>query len=172
MRKLKQFVFVLTAISVVTYTSCSSSDDGVGDNNGDEFLTAKIDGNAFAAAQSPAVIVGAQSSNGVLVVQGGDNDGNTINLAIQNYTGVGTYATGDNLTNANLIQYLQIKPSISGWGSNLATAVIGGLTAGSIKITSDDGTTVEGTFSFEGYNGDDQSTKMVTEGEFKAVFDN
>lgn len=170
MRNLKQFVLFLTTVSILQFTSCSNSDDGE-NNNGDEFLTAKIDGVDFAASQSPAVIVGAQSTNGVLVVQGGDNDGNTINFTIQNYTGAGTYNTGDNITNANLIQYLQINP-VAGWASNLATAAVGGLTIGVIEITSDNGTTVEGTFSFEGYNGTDQSTKMISQGKFKAIFEN
>lgn len=159
--------------SLITLTSCSSDDDNGGDNgggNGNEFLTAKIDGADFAASQSPAVIVGAQSTNGILAVQGGDNNGNTINFAIQNYNGVGTYTTGDNLTNANLIQYLQISP-VAGWASNLATAALGTLNPGTIEITSDDGTTVEGTFSFDGYNADDMTTKVVTQGSFKAIFD-
>ncbi len=168
MRHLKQLALFLTVVALLA--SCSKDDDDNG-NGGDEFLTAKIDGADYAASQSPAIIVGAQSTNGILSVQGGDNNGNTINMAIQNYTGVGTYTSGDNLTNGNMIQYLQIKPAVAGWGSNLATAVVGGLTAGSIKITSDDGTTVEGTFSFEGYNATDMTKKMVTQGDFKAIFD-
>lgn len=166
MRKLKQLVLFLTVITLLA--SCSKDDNN--SSSGDEFLTAKIDGSDFAAAQSPAVIVGAQSTNGTLAVQGGDNDGNTINMAIQNYTGVGTYTTGDNLTNTNLIQYLQINP-VAGWASNLATAAVGGLVAGSIEITSDDGTTVDGTFSFEGYNATDMTTKVITQGSFKAILD-
>jgi hypothetical protein len=166
MRKLKQLALFLTVVLLLT--SCSKDDDN--SSGGDEFLTAKIDATDFAASQSPAVIVGAQSTNGILAVQGGDNNGNTINMAIQNYSGVGTYKTGDNLTNGNMIQYLQINP-LSTWASNLATAAVGTLQAGSIEITSDDGTTVEGTFSFEGYNASDMTTKVVTQGSFKALFD-
>ena len=43
--------------------------------------------------------------------------------------------------------------------------------SGTLEVTSDDGTTVEGTFSFEGFNAQDQSTKSITEGSFKATID-
>ena len=176
MRKLNQFMLLVMTVSLVTLSSCSSDDDnsgngGGGSGNGDEFLTAKIDGSNYAAAQDPSVIVGAQSTNGVLAVQGGDNSGNTISITLPNYSGVGTYVTGDNLSNQNGIQYLVINPAPATWASNFATAAVGTLSPGSIEITSDDGTTVEGTFSFEGYNASDMTSKMITEGSFKAKFD-
>lgn len=173
MRKLNQIMLLVMTISLVTFASCSSDDDnGGGSGSGDEFLTASIDGSSFAAAQSPAVIVGAQSVNGVLAVHGGTNDGTTINFAINNYTGVGTYITGDNISNTDFIQYLSISGTTpSTWASGLSSAAAGGVTPGTIEITSDDGTTVEGTFSFDGYNAADMSTKTVTNGEFKAKFD-
>ena len=70
-----------------------------------------------------------------------------------------------------MIQYVTISP-VGGWLSNGVTALVGGLTPGTIEITSDDGTTVEGTFSFDGYNGQDQTTKVITDGKFKANFTN
>lgn len=165
MRKIKKYAVFLIAISLVTFSSCSKNDDEDSATNGDEFLTAKIDGANYAAAQNPAVIVGAQSTNGVLAVQGGDNNGNTITIALPNYTGVGTYKTGDNITNQNVIMYLEISGTRpTSWASNFAT-----LTPGTIEITTDDGTTVEGTFSFDG--SDASTTKKITEGKFKAKFD-
>ncbi len=160
-------------VSLVTFTSCSSDDDnGGGNGGGDEFLTATVDGSNYAAAQSPSVIVGAQSTNGILSVQGGTNTGNTISMAISSYTGVGTYTTGDNITNSNFIQYLTISGTTpSTWASGLGSAALGTIMAGTIEVTSDDGTTVEGTFSFDGYNAGDMTTKVVTNGEFKAKFD-
>lgn len=160
-------------VTSVVLASCSSDDDnGEEGNSGDEFLTAIIDGSNFAASQSPAVIVGAQSVNGVLAVQGGDNNGNTISLAINGYSGVGTYVTGDTITNTNFIQYLELNNMTPvTWANGLASAALGTVTAGSIEITSDDGTTVQGTFSFEGYNASDMTSKIITSGEFKANFD-
>ena len=179
MGTLKHVTLLLMCFSLITLTSCSNDDDGGnnggdpggGGNSGSEFLTAKIDGADFAAAQDPAVIVGAQSTNGVLAVQGGDNDGNTISITISSYNGVGTYITGDQLTNTNGLQYLVINPAPTSWASNLATAALGTLAPGTIEITSDNGTTVEGTFSFEGYNASDMTVKDITEGSFKANFD-
>ncbi len=166
-------MLLVMTVSLVTFTSCSSDDDNDGGNNNvDEFLTATVDGTAFAAAQSPAVIVGAQSTNGILSVQGGTNTGNTISMAINGYTGVGTYTTGDVINNTNFIQYLTISGTTpSTWASGLASAALGTLMPGTIEVTSDDGTTVEGTFTFEGYNGGDMTTKVVTNGEFKAKLD-
>ncbi|MDO6596110.1 DUF6252 family protein [Oceanihabitans sp. 2_MG-2023] len=173
MRKLKQIMLFVMAVSLVTLTSCSNDDNGgsSGGGSGDEYLTAKVGGSNFSAAQDPSVIVGAQSTNGVLAVQGGDNSGNTISITLPNYNGVGTYVTGDSLTNQNGIQYLEISPALNSWASNFATAALGTLDSGTIEITSDDGTTVEGTFSFEGYNADAMTTKMITEGTFRANFD-
>ena len=158
-------------------TACKSDDEGMDATDdsateaGAEFLTATVDGAAFEAAQDPAVIVGAQISSGVLAVQGGKNNGETISIAINNYDGPGTYISGDELTNPNLMQYLTIDP-IAAWASSLASAAVGGLDVGTITITSDSDGVVEGTFSFEGYNAEDMTTKMVTEGSFKANLDN
>ena len=175
MRNLKQLMLFVMIGSLIALTSCSSDDDNGGDNgggNGDEFLTAKIDGADFAAAQSPAVIVGAQSTSGVLAVQGGDNNGNTISMAIPNYNGVGTYTTGDVITNTSFIQYLTLNGTTPNtWASGLGSAAVGTIMPGTIEITSDDGTTVEGTFTFDGYNAADMTTKVVTQGSFKAIFD-
>ena len=54
------------------------------------------------------------------------------------------------------------------WDSSGVTSITG-ITPGSIEITSDDGNTVEGTFTFEGYNASDKSTKNITAGKFKAI---
>ncbi len=158
-------------------TACSGDDDSTEDTDdtgteaGAEFLTAKVAGTTFEAAQDPAVIVGAQISSGVLAVQGGKNNGETISIAISNYDGPGTYTAGDAITNTNIMQYLTIDP-IASWASSLASAALGGLEAGTVTVTSDSDGVVEGTFSFEGYNGEDMTSKMVTEGKFKANLDN
>lgn len=173
MKNFNQLTILFLSILLFSFSGCSDDDDDDNNNNnsGDQYFTAKVDGVDFEAAQSPAVIIGAVASNGVLAVQGGQNNGNTINFSIPNYTGVGTYTTGDNVQNMNLIQYVTISP-VGGWLSNGVTALVGGLTPGTIEITSDDGTTVEGTFSFDGYNGQDQTTKVITDGKFKANFTN
>ena len=161
------------------FTACNKDDsmeeEEQGGANTSEFFTAKVDGADFAASNDPATLIGGQknTANGstVLTCQGSTNDGNAINFNILDYNGPGTYTTGDALANPNLIQYLEINP-VAGWGSNLDTAAVGGLRPGSIEITKDENGVVEGTFSFEGYNADDMTTKNVTEGRFKVVMDN
>ena len=149
------------------FTGCNDDDDDSG-ASGDEYLTAKIDGSSFAASKDPATIIGATISNGLLAVQGGDNSGNTISFQIFGYTGAGTYKTADKLSSTNSIGYITIKPNVATWNSSGVTSITG-ITPGTIEVTSEDGTTVEGTFSFEGYNAADKTKKTITEGKFKAV---
>ncbi|MCK5872710.1 MAG: hypothetical protein KAG26_07775, partial [Methylococcales bacterium] len=59
-------------------------------------------------------------------------------------------------------------PNVATWNSSGVTSITG-ITPGTIEVTSEDGTTVEGTFSFEGYNSADKTKKTITEGKFKAV---
>lgn len=167
---MKKFNLLAIAVLIIfSFTNCDNDDDDTPGTGGDQFFIAKIDGADFEASQSPAVIIGATSTNGILAVQGGQNNGNTINFSIHNYTGVGTYTAGDAVGNMNVMQYIEISP-VGGWLCNGVTALVGGLASGSIQITSDDGTTVEGTFSFDGYNGQNQTKKVITQGEFKATF--
>jgi len=171
MKILKKSIYYSFLCLALIVSSCSSSDDdGTGGDDGsgtsgDEFLTAKVDGADYAAAQDPAVIVGAQIAGSILIFQGGTNEGVTIQGTINGYNGVGTYTTGDDITNTNSLNYITVTP-VALWGS---TFNIG---SGTIEITSDDGTTIEGTFSFEGFNASDSTTKTITNGSFKAILDN
>lgn len=174
MKTIKKRVYATMVCVALILTGCSKNNDddgGGGDTGGGaESFTAKIDGTSFSASNDPATLIGAQLNSGVFVAQGSDNSGNAINFNITSYTGAGTYHTGDLLTNPNMIQYVRVSPQ-GGWGSNLATAALGTLTPGTIVISSDNGTVIEGTFSFEGYNSSDMSTKMITEGSFKVNLD-
>lgn len=168
MKTIKKTMYLVMLFSAVLFTACSSDDDNGGDDGsgsgGSEFLTAKVSGADFAAAQDPAVIVGASLSNDVLAVHGGKNNGETIRITIADYNGVGTYNAGETLTGMNSLMYVTISP-VAAWTTMF------GLATGTIEITSEDGTTVEGTFSFEGYNAEDQSTKNITNGSFKAIIE-
>ncbi len=154
MKNLQKFslLLLITLISI----SCSSSDD---DNptGGDAFLTAKVAGTDFASMD---VSVSATVTSTILVVQGSNAGGDFIRFNISSYNGVGTYNTGDNLTNTNSIMYGTITP-VASWTS---TFNIGN---GTIEITEDSATHVKGTFSFLGYNGS-TDRKEITEGNFSA----
>lgn len=168
MKNLKIKFLLIAVFTVFAFTSCNNDDDDDGgSSSGDEFLTAKIDGADFAASTSPATIIGATITNGLLAVQGGDNSGNTISFQIFGYNGLGVYATADALIGTNSIRYITISP-VATWDSSGVTSITG-ITPGRIEVTFDDGVTVEGTFSFEGYNAADTTTKVITEGEFKAI---
>ncbi len=167
MKTLKIKTLFIILFCTTLFLSCDNDDNDDSSSNGDEFLTAKIDGANFTASTDPATIIGATITNGLLVVQGGDNSGNTISFQIFGYNGVGTYKTGDALTSTNQIMYITISP-VASWSSSGVTSVTG-ITPGSINVTSEDGTTVEGTFSFEGYNANDMTKITITEGKFKAV---
>jgi hypothetical protein len=182
MRTIKNTLYLAVVCLSLVFTGCSSNDDdgaaagGGGAAGGDEFFTATIDGNGFAASTDIVSLIGGtvSTSNGITVAvgQGSTNSGDFITFSIVGYNGPGTYATGDNLTNPNMIQYGLLNgttPSV--WGSNLAVATLG-LSPGEIVITSDANDVLEGTFSFEGYNGTDMTSKMVTSGSFKLNLDN
>ena len=169
MKILKKSMYLLMVCSIVLFTACSGDDDNNDDDDGgggggSEFLTAKVAGTNYEAAQSPTVIVGASKSNDVLAVHGGKNNGETIRITIGNYNGVGTYTAGEVITGVNSLMYVTVSP-VAAWTTFFEIAT------GTIEITSDDGTTVEGTFSFDGYNAENQTTKSITEGKFKAVIE-
>jgi len=175
MKLIKKCTYVLFLFAAVAFTACSSDDDnaeennngngnGNGNGNATEFLTAKVDGTDFEAAQDPAVIVAATINSGILAIQGGQNDGQTIRATINGYDGVGTYTTGDGLANTNQLMYVTVTP-VASW---MSTFNIG---SGTLTVTSDDGETIEGTFSFEGFNAENNTTKNITEGSFKATIE-
>ncbi|MBX2827946.1 MAG: hypothetical protein KTR22_07275 [Flavobacteriaceae bacterium] len=171
------FLFLFSAVLVSCSKDDDSSDSAAAGSGGGESFSAKIDGAEFAASTDPATLIGAtlSTNNGITVLtgQGSTNSGDFINFTIMNYDGTGTYTSGDNLSNPNIIQYGELNGTTANvWASNLATAAVGGLQAGEIRITSQDDDGAEGTFSFEGYNAADMSTKMITEGQFVITFDN
>lgn len=180
MKTLKKTLFFSILCVALALTGCSKDDDNASNNNqgnngGGELFSAMVDGNNFAASQDPATLIGAtkSTSNGTTTVtaQGSTNNGDFINFSIFEYNGPGTYQTGNNLSNPNLIQYGElVGQSASVWASNLATAAAG-ITAGEIVITVDADGKLEGTFTFEGYNAQNMTSKMITQGEFKVAVD-
>lgn len=178
MKTIKNTLYFTVVCLTLLFTGCSNNDDdgaAAGSGGGDEFFTATVGGTSFAASTDIGSLVGGtvSTSGGMTVAagQGSTNSGDFINFSIVGYSGPGTYTTGNTLTNPNMIQYGELNgTTASAWGSNLATAILG-LSPGQIVITSDANDVLEGTFSFEGYNGTDMTTKMVTAGSFKINLD-
>ena len=181
MKTVKKFLFFfLVSLAII---SCSKNNDD-GDNNGEnnnnsgtELFSAKVDGADFAADTNPASLIGGtiSTSNGLTVLagQGSTNDGTFINFQIIGYTGTGTYKTGDDISNPNMIMYGELQGTTAvGWASNSIVALSGAINPGTIEVTVETETMVEGTFTFEGYNADDTTVKNITQGQFKIVLDN
>lgn len=155
--KILKTIILLTLVSVLFSCSSATDDDlGLG---GEGTLTAKVDGTDFASLK---ITVGATVTSGVAAIQGSNASGEYIRLNIVNYTGVGTYQTGNSLSNTNSASYGTVNP-IKAW---VSTFDIG---SGTIEITSDDATSISGTFSFTAVNSDGTTTtKQITEGKFNA----
>jgi len=180
MKTIKKTISLAFVCFLVVFTGCNKNNDDGGatatTGAGGESFTATVAGASFAASTDIASLIGGtiSTSNGMSIAagQGSTNSGNFINFSIIGYNGPGTYNTGNNLTNANIIQYGELNgTTASAWSSNLVTAVLGTLTPGEIVITSDTNGVLEGTFSFEGYNGQNMTTKMITGGSFKINLD-
>ena len=152
------FLFTLTIIS------CSkNNDDADGSSSGSDFFTAKVDGTTWEAFTGPPdTVAWSEAHPGLVVLQGSDTNGTAITMNIMNYKGAGTY----DFSQAGFVQYV-IGPTQANSGSWVCGTSSG--TTGSVTITSDDGTTIEGTVSFTGLNPQDSSKKVITEGKFRAT---
>lgn len=148
---------LLLFVCLAAFISCSDATDEDLGLTGEGTFTAKVDGTVFTSLKAT---VGASVTNGIAAIQGSKSDGEYIRINIMNYTGVGTYTSGDAMSNLNMMQYGTISP-IASWVSTFTEG------SGTIKITEDTATTVKGTFSFTAVN-DDKGSKTITEGKFSA----
>lgn len=181
MKTLKQISILF--LMALAFTACSSDDDNATmedeqmGGSGEEYFRASVDGRAFAADTDLATLIGGQLNNSgagmILTAQGSTNDGDFINFNIIGYNGTGTYAVGDDISNASMIMYGELNGStVQAWQSNGVIALTGAIEPGEIIVTAQDDNGATGTFSFQGYNGEDETVKNITNGEFKIIFDN
>lgn len=174
MKTFNKTILVLLAVLAVSFTSCKKDDDGGDDpQGGTGTFSAKVDGSNFSGMQGTVMAQLTNNGNGqVLAVTGGTMESENLQMIIQNFDGEGTYNL--NFLNIGTYSYL---PDPSNPDPNtivLYTTVGDGLSDnGTISISSFDGNTVKGTFSFTGYNIDDESdTVDVTEGQFNVEVTN
>lgn len=170
MKNLKNvFVLVLICLTVI---ACKK-DDEAGDDpmGGTGSFTAKVDGTNYTGIDGAvAAQIQQAGPNELLAVSGGSANAENIQFIIQNFSGVGTYQ----LDFISIGTYT-ILPDVNDPTSVLiyTTSAPGGEPAGEANISSFDGDTVQGTFSFTGYKSDDQSqTVTVTVGEFNIELTN
>ena len=143
--------------------SCSSDDGGGGSNSGGFSLTAKVNGANYSNSNyfDPMAVI----TNNILVIQSSDNGGNSIQIQVMNYNGVGSYTSGNNNLMAGYINYLKAGATVGQFKT--FTSVRGD---GLVEITEVTDTYVKGTFSATAPENVSNSTESVeiTEGRFKA----
>lgn len=142
--------------------SCSS-DDSDGGSSGGFSLKAKVNGANYSNSNlfDPMAVI----TNGMLMIQSSDNNGNSIQIQVTNYEGVGSYASGNNNLMAGYINYLKAGATVGQFRT--FTSVRGD---GLVEITEVTDTYVKGTFSATAPENIQNPTESVeiTEGTFKA----
>lgn len=173
MRKLKQFVLLLVTVSLVTFSSCSTSDDGGGSGSAPSgLLTANVDGTPYQSFEiSSSATVATVGSTKNLVIIASNSDGNAFALTVFGYTGAATYElTGANNAITNSASYSETKVNLSNPTAstiNIWQAPYDATKVGSITVSEETDSKVIGTFSFscKNVNGD-SSVKNITDGAF------
>jgi hypothetical protein len=147
---------IILLILSIAVSSCSSDDDSSDSGQGDYFLTAKIDGVNY--SRDFVTVSNSPDVTDVYIISG-VGDGSSIGLTLESPISTGTFSpTAGRLT----VLFYQENDPFMMWG---ATEDAG---SGTITITANNATSIEGTFSFTGINPIDDSTKVITEGKFKA----
>lgn len=172
MRKLKQLVLLLTAVTLVTFLSCSTDDSGNGGTAPSGILTAKVDGTSYKSMEiSSSATVATAGPGENLIIIATNSDGNAFSMTIFGYTGEGTYEfTGANLAVINVATYTETEVNLSNPTASTTEvwhAPFNDNKVGSVSITEETDTKIIGTFSFECKNvNGDNSVKNITEGAF------
>ena len=147
--------------------SCKKDDDGGEDPQAASgTMTATVDGGSFESLEGTVM---AQETNSggvrVMAVSAGTVDSENLQMIIQNFDGVGTYEL--NLANIGTYSYLPDPRNPDPTTVVVYMAVNGTTSGGEINISSYTSDRVKGTFSFTGYNiQDNTDTVSVTSGSF------
>lgn len=173
MRKLKQVVLFFTTISLITFSSCSKSDDGGGSGSAASgTLTAKVDGSSYKSLEiSSSATVATAGSVKNLVIIASNSDGNAFAMTIFGYTGAGTYElTGANIAITNTASYTETDVNLSNpiaSTTEIWQAPYDATKVGSVTVDEETDSKVIGTFSFtcKNVNGD-KSVINITDGAF------
>lgn len=157
----------LLLLLIVGLSNCSSDDEASILGQNDYYFTVKIDGVDFTSETTPTVSVLADQT-GFYNIQGNTASGDKLALTLVSPTSTGTIEISDqnNMVAPN-ISYSVLSP-FGVWGAGgTGGQDRGGI--GTVIITENNATYMEGTFSFTGTNSLDNNTiKEFTEGRFKA----
>lgn len=162
MKTLKKTILPKSVLILLLFTfmlsSCSSDDDpSVPDQSGFT-LTAKIDGVDFFRDD----IIGGTALDDadiylITSIAGGET---SMSIALSSPISEGTFTTA---VAEQAILIYQTSDISDGWW--LANEDVG---SGTVTITKNTSSFIEGTFSFTAFNGLSNSTKEITDGKFKA----
>ncbi|WP_417871002.1 DUF6252 family protein [Winogradskyella sp.] len=171
MRTLKNFMLLVMTLSLATFISCSSDDDGgSGGNAPSGTLVAKVDGTNYESWEISSSATIANNGNNLIIIAS-NSDGNAFSFTIWGYEGVGTYDFDASIiSNVNVASYTETDVDLNNpqnstteiWQAPYDDSMVGSL---SVSEETDD--KLIGTFEFtcKNVNGD-QSVKTITDGSF------
>lgn len=158
---MKPFIMLLF---IVALFSCSSDDDSSNSTTNDNFIRAKINGVSYEATGSG--LHGSFDEEG-LDIDSRDTNGTGMDFYIIGNVSQGTY----NFSSSNVTTQGRLNYRLT--GENFSSGFCS-VSNGTLTITSINGKTVTGTFSFTGSSMSESclnpSTKAITEGSFKITF--
>lgn len=160
---------ILSLFVSISFTSCSSDDDGgSGGNAANGTVKAKIDGANFQSQKmlSTATKVSAGGST-TMTLQGTDNSGKGFNFVINGYEGEGTYTFGGESLGFIVGNYIEANASNPTASQTWTAPYDDDSIRGELQISTDSEDNVTGTFEFTAKNSNgDGSIKNITEGSF------
>lgn len=175
MRNLKHIYLLVIASTLLTFASCSNSDDNDGGavTAGNGTLVAKVDGINFQSLEisSSATVANAGSGLKNLIIIASNSDGNAFAITIFGYDGPGTYElTGANVAVTNTASYTETDVNLSNPTASTTEiwqAPYDDTKVGEVIISEETASNVTGSFNFLGKNvNGDGSVKSITEGSF------
>lgn len=146
------------------FTGCSREDSETSDEP--EYFSAIVDGDNFFVDGSTGTLkcekLLTEMGTVNLSVTVKTHQGESIEFLVLNYTGKRSYWFGDSFNNKNRIAFLN---GLSTWSSG--NVGINNMNSHNIlDIANDNGSLLQGTLSFEGYDPEFLSRKAVTNGKF------
>ncbi len=131
------------------------------------YFTAKIDGTDWSADMKASTTSISSPHQGSLSIQASLTTvtSGVFLINLYNYNGAGSYTVGTGGTNS-YARYTTGSVATSNYSAWKAETP-GSTTTGTFTITKDDGSIVEGTFSFDGYSEETKDTKKITDGKFR-----
>jgi len=158
-KTMKNTLKTITILFLLTFVlqSCNKDDDGNSQPQEESyFLTAKIDGVDYSR---DLVTVSTLADETGFYTISGIGESSSIGLTLESPTSTGTFTP--TIGGSTSLFYQEVNPFIV-WGASE------GVGSGTITITVNNATFMEGTFSFTGVNPADNTTRVITEGRFKA----